>query len=419
MLIEFRVGNYRSFHEPQTLSLVASRDRAHPDNLIPCAKENLLKAVAIFGANASGKSNLVNAIGFMSWFVRDSAKRMNVGEEIPVVPFRLNPKSRAEPSLFEATLILNDVRYQYGFRASRERVHHEWLTAYPNGRAQHWLERYSGPETKEPKWIFRGSLKRNGDLLRATTRANGLALCRGADLNIEELIPVFTWLAYELRVLDFSEPATKVQILQETASRFQEDAAFRDTAIRLVQNADVGINGLQVRVEMAELMPCYSYATPFTRRLESVHTVPGTESSEMFVFEEAESSGTQRLFALLGPWLYALQIAGVLAIDELDCSMHPLLTRGLIELFQSPQWNSKGAQLIFATHDNTLMDQSLFRRDQIYLVEKNAAQASELFSLYDFDDKPRKGEAIQRGYLAGRYGAVPTLGATFENVEFP
>jgi AAA15 family ATPase/GTPase len=133
-----------------------------------------------------------------------------------------------------------------------------------------------------------------------------------------------------------------------------------------------------------------------------------------------ESNGTQRFFALAGPFLDALAKGTVVVVDELECSMHPLLTRKLIELFQSPEANKSGAQLIFATHDSTLMDPELFRRDQIWLVEKNRRGASELFSLYDFDtkDRPRNTEVFQRNYLAGRYGGVPKFGPTFEDLEF-
>jgi uncharacterized protein len=407
MLVQFRVGNYRSFREPQTLSLAASGDRTHPDNLIPWGKKNLLKAAAVFGANASGKSNLLNALGFMSWFVRDSATRMNVGDEIPVVPFRLSLDSQKQPSLFEVQLVLNETRYDYGFCVSRERIHHEYLIAYPSGRPQRWFERRWNVETQETTWRFRGGQKRTEDLVKATTRDNGLALCRGADLNVDQWLPVFIALAYDLRVFDFSQQATTADMLKRTAARFREDERFRGVAMQLVRDADLGIEG--IRIEDSAGLPA---------AIHSVHSVAGASEVETFSFDEAESAGTQRLFAILGPWLDCLENAGLLAVDELDCSMHPLLMRGLIELFQSAKWNAEGAQLIFATHDNTLMNQSLLRRDQIWLVEKDADQASRLFSLYDFAEKPRKGEAIHRGYLAGRYGGVPTLGATFEEVEF-
>jgi len=148
-----------------------------------------------------------------------------------------------------------------------------------------------------------------------------------------------------------------------------------------------------------------------------VRSSGNTDEDEIFGFDDAESKGTQRLFGLAKPWLDALENGSIIVVDELDCSMHPVLVRRLIELFQSATTNRNGAQLVFATHDSTLMDQSLFRRDQIWIVEKDARQASQLFSLYDFDEKPRKGEALEKRYLAGRYGGVPTFGPTFEDLE--
>jgi AAA15 family ATPase/GTPase len=136
-----------------------------------------------------------------------------------------------------------------------------------------------------------------------------------------------------------------------------------------------------------------------------------------FNFLEAESNGTQRFFALAGPWLDALDQGALLVLDELDCSMHPSLTRKLVELFQTREANPHGAQLVFSTHDSTLMDLELFRRDQIWIVEKGRTGASRLSSLYDFEEKPRNNEALQRRYLAGRYGGVPVFGPTFEDLE--
>lgn len=417
MLFEFRVGNYRSFHHPQTLSLTAGRDRAHPGNLIGCGKDNLLKAAAVFGANASGKSNLIKAFGFMRSFVRDSATRMNVGDKIPVVPFRLTDDSLHEPSLFEVTLFLDKLRYRYGFTASRQRVHDEWLIAYPKGRPQRWFERQFDPQTQETRWAFRGDLAKQGDSIRDKTRDNGLILSRGAELNVDLLIPIFLWFRGSLRVMDLSDFPTVQHVSQRTAKQFQDDTTFQERALRVLQDADLGIKSIRVvdrQVGPGEQL----FLEALSRHVESVHSVAGANREEVFDFEEAESLGTQRLFALTGPWLAAMRSAITVVVDELDCSMHPLLVRSLIALFQSAQWNPKGAQLIFATHDSTLMTQSLFRRDQIWLVEKSTSEASHLFSLYDSKDKPRKGEVLEKHYLAGRYGAVPTLGSTFEDVEF-
>ena len=414
MLIEFRVGNFRSFDEPQTFSLVASSDTKHPDNCIPFGKLRLLKSAAVFGANASGKSNLIKAIDFMRQFVLRSATTMNVGDEIPVVPFQLNPASRGQASSFEATFVVSDVRHQYGFTATSKRVQDEWLLAYPKGRAQHLLERSFDVKTEQTTWAFRGELQKEGTLLKKRTRDNGLVLSRGAELNVAPLTTVLLWFRQKMSILDLS--TSPASLIDQTARRLKGDAAFRERVLRLIRHADLGISDLAVSEELrvSRSGDVTMYITAPTIR--SIHRSSGGHDIS-FDFLEAESNGTQRYFALIGPWLDALDQGTLLVIDELDCSMHPELTWKLVELFQTRDANPNGAQLVFSTHDSTLMDQELFRRDQLWIVEKDRAEASRLSSLYDFEEKPRNNEALQHRYLAGRYGGVPVFGRTFEDLE--
>ncbi|MCI0460156.1 MAG: AAA family ATPase [Gemmataceae bacterium] len=440
MLIEFRIGNFRSFDEPQTFSLVASSDTRHPDNCIPFGKLQLLKSAAVYGANASGKSNLIRAIDFMRRFVLYSATTMNVGDEIPVVPFQLHPDSRGKASFFEAAFVVGGVRYQYGFTATSKRVQDEWLIAYPKGRPQHLLERRFNTKTEQPTWAFRGELQKEGTLLKERTRDNGLVLSRGAELNVAPLTTVFLWFRQKMAVLDLSTSPTS--LIDQTAMRLKDDATFRERVLRLIRHADLGISDLEVSEEQsrvfsgsvpARLSGRYAvvlphwYPTMATGAVNTAHvpTAPTIRSIHRsadgeavpFDFLEAESNGTQRFFALAGPWLDALDQGALLVIDELDCSMHPSLTWKLVELFQTSDANPHGAQLVFSTHDSTLMDLELFRRDQIWIVEKDRAGASRLSSLYDFEEKPRNNEAVQQRYLAGRYGGVPVFGPTFEDLE--
>jgi len=440
MLVEFRVKNFRSFNQEQVLSLVASnRDDAHPDNIIAGEKFNLLKTVAIYGANASGKSNFVKAIHFVASFVQNSATKMNLGDKIPgIAPFRLDPDVRTMPSSFELAVIIDGTRFEYGFSATAERVHSEFLFAYPVGKRQRWLEREFDPGTKETTWAFRGPLKKEGRILREKTRDNGLVLSRGAELNIDALKKVFLWFYGGVLVFDLSQPPSL--LFQKTAERIKNDKCFHDIVIDMLKHADVGIDDIVVNdvaipfEKMPDDMKEFLSLTVVRRALgdksvgeesvqaltiQTIHSQHESGAKETFDFNNDESNGTKRFFALCGPFLEALSKGAIVVVDELECSMHPLLTRKLIELFQSPRANRSGAQLIFATHDSTLMDPELFRRDQLWLVEKNRGGASELFSLYDFDtkDRPRNTEAFQRNYLAGRYGGVPRFGPIFEDLE--
>lgn len=435
MLIQFSVQNYRSFREEQTLSLVAGKDATHPDSLINCEEKfRLSKVASIYGANASGKSNLVKAMKAMERFVLGSATRMSLGDTIEFVsPFRLDTSTVQEPSRFEITLLIEGAIFVYGFSATKERVHDEWLSVQPQGkRSSKWLQR-SCDKSGVKSWTFRGPLKKEAGLLKEKTRDNGLVLSRAAELNIEAVKPLYTWFRKTFWIFDLSYPP--MHLGQSTAERISEDQEFRNRVIRFIREADFGINNIAAREEEAmtnipgdapkELREVFvtlqklagnTKLTHFSVTTE--HSLNGGEAQISFSLEEDESNGTQRFFALAGPILSALSDGDLLVIDEIDCSMHPLLTRKVVELFQSPEENTKGAQLVFATHDSSLMDPTLLRRDQIWLTEKRANGATELFSLYDFgfDSRPRKDTAFEKNYLAGRYGAVPDFGPFFEDL---
>ncbi len=423
MLVEFSVENYRSFDSRQTLSMVPGRERTHPENRITIGGIELLKSAALYGANASGKSNLVRAMSYFTELVREPARRKSIGDPIRFDPFRLRRGAEEEPSKFEAVVLADGVRCAYGFSATT-RVHDEWLTVYPKGRPQRWLERKLDPATGETEWRFRGPLARHGRLLGGHTRENGLALSRAVEMNIGDVFPLYDTL---IGAAQYS-PGTYLSV--ERFSRWLRKALEPDELLEtinsLLRETEPHIRDLAFVNEESE--------TELPRFFESEETGTGTirstakwpvlmsrhaadDGSEvMFPFHEAESMGTRRFVELLGPALEALKSGSPLIVDELESSLHPLLARKLVELFHSPKWNPRGAQLIFTTHDVTLMDQSLFRRDQIYLVEKGADQASRLVSLFDFDEKPRKGEALARRYLAGRYGGIPVFGPELEDL---
>ena len=435
MLIQFSVQNYRSFREEQTLSLVAGKDAAHPDSLISCGEKfRLSKVASIYGANASGKSNLVKAMRAMERFVLFSATEMNLGDRIKCAsPFRLDTSTTQEPSRFEITLLIEGDIFIYGFSVTKEQVHDEWLFVQPQGkRISKWLQRARDKASGATSWAFRGPLKREAGLLKEKTRDNGLVLSRAAELNIKAVQPLYLWFRKTFWIFDLSE--TPRVLGQSTANKISEDEGFRSRVVRFMREADFGINSLSVGEE-----PLPSIPDDAPKELQEVivnlqklagnekftyfsvtmeHLINGEKAPISFSLEEDESQGTQRFFALAEPILSALSDGDLLVIDELDCSMHPLLTRKVIELFQSPEENTKGAQLVFATHDSSVMDQTLLRRDQIWLTEKRSNGATELFSLYDFgaDSRPRKNTAFEKNYLAGRYGAVPSFGPFFEDL---
>jgi hypothetical protein len=423
MLIQFKVKNFRSFRDEQVLSMVAAttKDTTHPDSIQEVGEHRLLKTAAIFGANASGKSNLVKAMDFGVNLVCDSATRLNVGDQIPVaVPFRLDAKTQDQACEVEFVVLLNGVVYEYGFAATAARVEREWLHVKPKGKGKKatWLLR-TGSSPK--KWTVAGPLAKDQELLREKTRPNCLVLSRGAELNCEPLLPLFTWFVracvampdgagYLFRLATFV--LEEMPELLCSVARYLKDA---DTGISDVSVIDKTLrNGAKVNSSLASQS---IKGTPQALSVQTRHHVEGLEEPVFFDMEQDESHGTHRYFALITRVLVTLRLSSLLVVDELDCSIHPLLSRKLVELFHNKELNPNGAQLIFTTHDGSLMHPDLLRRDQIWFAEKTDRVATSLYSLYDFEDRPRNDTAFEKNYRIGKYGGVPIFGPALEDLE--
>ena len=424
MLIDFTVENFRSFSDAQTFSMIVANDSSHKESVTEKGDFRLLKAAALYGANASGKSNLVKAIGFMQRFVRESATKMNLGDPIMgIEPFRLDRQWRTKPSSFAIRLLVRGTEYQYGFSATQERVHREWLhVKREDGRVSQVLVREYVTTTDTTQWHLRGELKEQAQAAVKATRDNGLFLSQAAQMNVDFVAVLFLW--FRDRIWNFDLSTLPLPMIQVTARRVLEDPAFRSQMERLIRDADLGISQLVVQkrklpnVSLSGI-PGASSRIPYAEyhEVQTYHHSPDSNEPVEFSLEQDESLGTQRFFSMLGPIVAGLELGALLVVDEFDCSMHPLLTQKLVELFQSNEANPNGAQLVFATHDSSLMCPSLLRRDQVWFSEKNEKAATQLFSLFDIERTPRKREAFEKNYLAGRYGAVPSFGPTLEDFE--
>lgn len=428
MLIEFTVGNYRSFKEPQTLSLVAaplkSKDKLIDANNIIRTKgqPDLLTSAAIYGANASGKSNLIKALGFMRSFVRDSLKETRREGGIDTESFRLNPASAAQPSYFEVVFIQEGVRYRYGFEADQERVIREWLFSAVSNRESMLFER-------EGDRIAVGRKFTEGRKLTGRTRPNSLFLSVVAQFDGSTAQTVIKWF-HDIIITSAATVGSSYRFYR--IDRFQ-DATKLEKIRRLVGRLDLGISDLKVvstplmepelSDDMSEELRELARATkallalvdPSDREtvaVRTVHTIYDDEGHlvgrDEFDLDDHESAGTKKLFALAIPILEALEEGTPLVIDELDARLHPMMTRELVSLFNSQETNPHGAQLIFATQDTNLLDSALFRRDQIWFVEKNRQGASNLYSLAEFKGV-RNDLSLERNYIQGRFGAVPYI----------
>ena len=411
MLLEFRVENYRSIRDPQVLSLVASADKKLADTHVAMTglktPGRAVRAAAVYGPNASGKSNLLQALGFMRALVAESATVIQLGQTFNVQPFRLDTKLSTQPTEFEVTFVEAGVRYQYGFSLTSERIVDEWLLVYRAPKPQQWFSRRLNARTGTTTYEFSSHLTGPRKLWQDSTRPNALFLSTAVQLNSELLRPVFTWIVDKIVHIAAGQSPRP-----DFTNNWLKDASGKRSIREFLSSADISISDILAVPRKGILQQVTFSPTGGPAKVsreehellmpQFVHETK--RGSAKFELHE-ESQGTQRLYLLAGPVLDVLRYGRVLVVDELDSSLHTLLVRHLIGMFHSVKLNRYGAQLIFSTHDTSLLDQTLFRRDQIWFTEKDPSQATRLYPLSDFS--PRNKEALERGYLAGRYGAVP------------
>jgi len=422
MLLQFSVSNFRSFRKLQTLRLAASsQDKTLPENCFAqefpgSTPRSWLKGVAIYGANASGKTTVIKALNALADMVTKSAKMTDPKDPIPQIePYALRADAKETPTAFEAVLVADGVRFAYRVAATRERIWHESLRAYPTGKAQTWFSRDWNPESRSYEW----APERPTDFPRDTrlerdTLSNMLFLSKHIASNRTELEPVFRWFKERLIFLDLSTRAEMGAGFTMHQVREQTELYLR--IMQLLEHADIGITGAQVieqsapreLLEALDKLPTELQEQVRRQRFfqpQLIHR--GADGVEIPLPWEVESAGTHRLFAVAGPWLDILSEGHVVCIDELDTSMHPLMVMELLRLLFSEKENSKGAQIIFTTHNPLLLDTTLLRRDQVWFTDKDKEGEGHLYPLTDY--APRKGESLIRGYLSGRYGGVPFL----------
>lgn len=422
MLLSFRVSNYRSIRDEQEFSFVTD-SRARPDDR-DAWDEGVGTVAGIFGANASGKSNVLKALQFIRTAVVSSYRSWAGGDAIPVIPFALDASLEREPSSFEIVFQVEKVRYQYGFSLSRERVVSEWLYVYATHRRQVWFERDTA---SADEWYFGKSFTGRNRVIADLTGSRTLFLSAAAANNHEMARRVERFIRAHLRSASPENRATRSRYTRDLSS----DAGDWDSVVDLMRFADLGIRSGRVRREEIERPedliratetlrlynpqePLYSLIERSARRVEFGHSA-GAGHEPVYLPFEAESLGTQTLFALAGSVIRTIANGDTLLVDEIDASLHPRLTCEIIRIFKDPAENPRQAQLIFTSHDLTLLggllDEFGLARDEVWFTEKNVDGATMLYPLTDFS--PRKTENLERGYLQGRYGAVPYLDRRF------
>lgn len=411
MLIEFRVKNFYSIQDEQVFSLVASSQKEHKNNIFTPEKGlNLLKSVAIYGANAAGKTNLIKAFSAMKKIVLKSAGYQR-GEKLLTLPFLLGD-DKDKVSEFELSFIAQNVKYTYGFSTSQEQIFNEWLFAYPNGRRQTIFTREFDEKTKQYLYEDRNLLGRK-KLWENSTRENALFLSTAIQLNSQQLKPVFDWFFYNSNISGIGgSPFSNslyitIDIFKKRPKELLECLRAADLDIEDLKINEQEISSQDLPLNIPNEAVVKKSQNNKIRRVD-IKTTHLNQQGKVIDFNiDLESDGTLQFFALLGPILDTLDKGKILIIDELEKHLHPAMTKFIIKLFHSETINKKNAQLIFTTHETSILHKDIFRKDQICFCEKQN-KASKFYSLSDFKGL-RENIDYEKSYLLGRFGALPNL----------
>jgi uncharacterized protein len=420
MLIEFKVGNFCSFKDIVTLSMVASSDKEHIEtNTVKISdKLRLLRSAVIYGANASGKTNLFKAMSFMKYFVLYSSKESQAEEPIEVEKFRLSTVSEKEPSTFEIIFLIDNIRYRYGFQVDEKRVHNEWLYYIPSTREATLF-------TREKDIIKLGNDFKEGKGLETITRENALFLSVTAQFNGETAKKILQWFK-NFNIISVPDRGG----YEGFSISKLDDKEFKEFSLQFLKIADLGIKEIQkestpvsidnfpkeIPKKLVKNLPSVLGEREIARII-TIHQKYDKNNTplndESFSLLKNESTGTRTLFGLSAPIYDTLKNERVLVIDEWTSTLHPLLTRAIIEafhnykLFKEPDRQSK-AQLILSSHDTSILTNQFFRRDQVWFTQKNEFGATDLYSLKEYSI--RNDASFIKDYIMGKYGAVPFTG---------
>ena len=399
MIINFTVGNYRSFKDKKVLSMEATAIKELNESVIEKEGYRLLPSAVIYGANSSGKSNFLKAIGKFGEIVNYSSK-MSSTDKLNITPFLLNQNSTQEPSFFEIEILIDNQTYTYGFTADNLKVYEEWLYI-KEGKAK--KEKCLFVRTEEGIGI--ADEYNEGKGLEEKVRDNGLFLSTIDSFNGEIAKKIIHKIDCIWVISGIDHESWSV-FTNDMCNNKNPELSFQQEIQDFLKSMNVGFNRFELPEDekLAKEVKAYTIHNLYNEQEEVI-------GETRFSMKEHESSGTNKLFDLAALVIGQLALGGLLVIDELDSKLHPLLTQHIIKLFNNPKTNPKGAQLIFATHDTNLLNVKTFR--QIWFTEKDHSEATDLYSLAEFREpegnKIRKDRSFEKDYINGRYGAIPYI----------
>lgn len=417
MILRFSFENFRSFRDLTQVSFVASRQKDEPSYRIPAAgtRHGVLPVLALFGANASGKSNILKAYEAFAGLIANSFANLKPKQPIPWTPWRLDRGEQANATRMEADFLVDGVRHNYGFRYSERGFQEEWLYQWPAGRRRLVFHR---DHSEKQVWKLHDDERSGWTFATTRTRDNALFLSTALQFDHPLLARVAAVLTGALRGVDPAPPSH--------TPRFAEGSPLLEPGVLaaiqgVVQHSDLGICRLEPRpVEgvRLDLEPLQDVLKPEAleklaqqmqseRRQFEIWMGHGEARDPWYLPPADESHGTRSLLQRLEQVVFHLRFGGLMLIDEFDAGLHPDLTAALVALYTTAETNPRGAQLVIATHDRGLM--SALRRDEVYLVDKSPSGESTVRSAADFDGL-RGRDDVRRVYEEGRLGGVPVLG---------
>ena len=416
MLVNFTVKNFRSFKHERTFTMEASSIKEHRESVRVVNKHKVLPLAVIYGANSSGKSNLIQALGCMTQIVMNSV-RLNENDTIPFAPFALDEVSETQPTFFEIQFIKDNSLFRYGFEYNPKEIVSEWLYEKKFGEKEFnlFLRSHSYISISEARF-------KEGVGKTELTNANRLFVSLVAQLKGAMSKRVMDWFA-SCNVLSGLDSEAFEGF---TLSMFAENRNGVNQALAFFKKLQLGFNSYMVKrsvfandevekapKEIKEKIREGKIVDTFT--IHNIYDENGSVIKEKAFDElDMESEGTKKVIEMSGPIFDTLNEGRVLVVDELDAKLHPLLTRNIVLLFMDPEINKYNAQLVFATHDTNLLNLKLIRRDQIWFAEKDQCDSTDIYSLVEFKDdngdKVRNDRNIERDYISGRYGAIPFIG---------
>jgi len=400
MLLQFSFSNFKSFRDENTLNMEAASIKEHQEHLIEKNKnEKYLKLAAIHGANASGKSNVVEAMKYMRYIIFNSFSKAIEWDSILTKKFKFNEESKKGNSLFEVFFTVEDIEYQYGFEINEKEIFEEWLYEKKIDEKKDSLVFF-----REKDKIELSKEIENYRVILNTVKEKTLLLSFLANLNINNIKNVYDWFK-NTEILDYGNSMEELIRNQRIPIKEIEDIESYERLKNFLKNIDIGIEEIRIEKTIENEKPKY--------KVFSIHYNNDSGLKEELPLEE-ESQGTLKMIALYRSLINTLDNGRTLFIDELDAKLHSLLVKYIIKLFSSEKTNPKNAQLIFTTHDITNLTKENFRRDEIWFVEKEKeSNTSNLYSLIDFKlengNKVRNDASYGKNYLYGIYGGVPIL----------